>query len=223
MITVQEFADNFMALVGDTTESTPEQFIITGMNWCFRELPLTPKLGKLFQRHYTPTLDANGHYKWLLNGDFRKVHQIPMLNFYTSTGGEPCKISICYKPVEDFYNINGLVDLKKPGTPCQYTLEEENDNLYLVFDRPSNIPIIIDYIAYGFPKEVTSMDDEIELSAIAEHLMMMIMRTVWTQELDDWNVSQSLYDYIDNKYIPEAEQMLNKRFKAGTPAILGEA
>ena len=222
MITVQEFADNFMALVGDTTESTPENFIITGLNWCFRELPLNPGLDKLFQRHYKKTLDAKGHYKWLLNGDFRKVHQIPMMNFYTSTGGEPCKLTICYKPVEDFYNINGLVELKIPGVPCQYTLETEDDKLYLVLDRPSNVPIIIDYIACGFPKDVKSLDDKIELSAIAEHLVLEVFRSVWTQEMDDFNVSRSLYEYLDNKYIPEAIQMLNKRWKAGTPAILGE-
>ena len=222
MITVQEFADNFMALVGDTTESTPENFIIAGLNWCFRELPLNPRLGKLFSKHYSPILDAKGHYKWNLNGDFRKLVEVPMLNFYSSDGGEPCKLQVCYQPVEDFYTDNGLVDLKKPGIPCHYTLEEDGDNLFLVLDRPSNIPLIIDYIAYGFPKEVTSMDDEIELSAVAEHLITMIFRAVWNQELDDWNVASSLYDYIDNKYIPEAEQLLHKNWKAGGPIILGE-
>lgn len=222
MMKVQQFADNFMALVGDTTESTPESFIIAGINWCFNELPLTPKLGKLFSKHYKPTLDAKGHYKWSLNGDFRKLSEVPMLNFYTSNGGEVCKLKICFQDVEDFYTRNGLIELKKPGIPCHYTLEEEGDEMYLVLDRPSNVPIILDYIAYGFPKPIKSMNDEIELSAVAEHLMTGIFRSVWYQEMDDWNVSQSLYDYIDNKYIPEAEQLLNRRIKAAGPIILGE-
>ena len=222
MITVREFADNFMALVGDTTESTPEQFIINGINWCFRELPLEPGLGKLFTKHYKVNLDAKHHYKWLLNGDFRTIGQIPMLNFYSSTGGDPCKLTVCYKPVEDFYNLNGLVELKVPGIPCQYTLEPENDDLYLVLDRPSDVPIILDYIVYGFPKPVSSMNDKMELSAIAEHLMTMVLQTVWLRELDDYAFSGAIGDYLDNKYVPEAIQMLNKTWKAGTPVVLGE-
>lgn len=223
MTTVQDFANSFLTLVGDTTDSTPETFIIDGINWCFRELPLMPKLEKLFSRHYNFTLDANGHYKWLLNADFRKVNELPMINFYTSTGGEPCKLRLCYKPVEDFYTINGMVELKKPGTPCQYTLEEEGDNLYLVLDRPSDVPIIVDYIAYGYPQPVSSMDDELNLSALAEHAMFSLMRVVWTQEMDDWNVSDSLYSYFDNKIAPEIIQQLHKRYKGTSPIILGEA
>ena len=29
----------------------------------------------------------------------------------------------------DFYENNELVSLKKPGTPCEYTIEEEDDNI----------------------------------------------------------------------------------------------
>ena len=219
---VIDFANNFRNIVGDETISTPENFVISGINWCFNELPLVPKLNKLFSTHDKANLDAKGHYKWLLNDKYRRLNEIPMLNFYTSTGGEPCKLKVCYVPTEDFYTKNGLIELKEAGIPCEYTIESEGDNIYLVFDRPLDVPIIVDYIVCGFPKPVTSMDDEIELSTIAEHLMMGALRAVWYQELDDFAFSGAIHDYLDNKYLPEAIQMLNKEWQSGRPIILGE-
>lgn len=223
MNTVKDFAKNFRILAGDTTMNTPDEFIIAGVNWCLRELPLTPGLGKIFTKHVQGNLDAKGHYKWELNDEFRAISDIPMINFFTSTGGEPCKLNVCYKPNDTFYAKNGLVKLKKAGVPCEYTFEVEGDKTYLVFDRPLDIPIIIDYVIYGFPKPVESMDDKLELSAVAEQLMLMALKTVWYQEADDFAFAGAIYDYLDNKYLPEAIQMLNKRWGAGAPIILGEA
>ena len=202
---------------------TPDDFIIEGINWCFRDLPLVPKLGKLFSKHYKWNLDAKNHYRWKINGDFRRLIDVPMLNFYTSTGGEPCKLTVCHEDVEDFYEHNGLIELKHPGTPCQYTIEEEDDNVWIVFDRPLNIPIIVDMIGYGFPKPVTKMDDVIELSAIAEQLIMMVLTTVWLQEAEDFSFAGNIYDYLDNKWLPEAIQALNKRWGVSKVAVVGEA
>lgn len=221
-MTVSEFADKFRVMRGDTTLNTPDEFIIEGINWCFRDLPLVPKLGKLFSRHYKYNLDAKNHYRWPINGDFRRLIDIPMMNFYTSTGGEPCKLLVCHEDVEDFYEENGLVELKHPGEPCTYTIEEEDDNVWLVFDRPLNIPVIVDMIVYGFPKPVKSMDDVIELSAIAEQLIMMVLSTVWLQEAEDFSFAGNIYDYLDNKWLPEAIQALNKRWGVSKTAILGE-
>lgn len=223
---VKEFSDNFRALVGDSTVSTPDRFIISGLNWCFNELPLTPKLNKVFSKHIKANLDAEGHYRWLLNDDFRRISEVPMLNFYTTgKGGEPCKLKVCYKPVVDFYTHNGIVELKESGVPCEYTLEEEGDKLYLVFDRPLDVPMMVDYIVYGFPKPVHSMEDEFtfEMTAPLEHLMIMALRTVWYQELDDFAFAGSIYDYLDNKYYPQVVQLLHKRWETGRPIILGEA
>ena len=222
-MTVREFADKFQTMRGDSTLDTPERFIIEGINWCFRDLPLVPKLGKIFSKHSKYNLDANGHYRWNLNDNFRRLIDIPMLNFYSTTGGEPCRITICHEDVEDFYDKNGLIELKKAGTPCQYTIEEEDDNVWLVFDRPLNIPIIVDIIAYGFPKPVSSYDDVIEISAIAEHLMLMILTTVWLQEAEDFAFSANIYDYLDNKWLPQAVQALNKRWGVAKVSIVGEA
>lgn len=221
-LTVQEFADKFRVMRGDTTLNTPDEFIIEGLNWCFRDLPLVPKLGKLFSRHYKYNLDAKNHYRWPINGDFRRLIDIPMMNFYTSTGGEPCKLLVCHEDVEDFYEENGLVELKHPGEPCTYTIEEEDDNVWLVFDRPLNIPVIVDMIVYGFPKPVKSMDDVIEISAIAEQLIMMVLSTVWLQEAEDFSFAGNIYDYLDNKWLPEAIQALNKRWGVSKAAVLGE-
>lgn len=221
-MTVNEFAEKFRTLRGDSTADTPDDFIINGINWCFHDLPLVPKLGKIFSKHYKWNLDAKNHYRWKINGDFRRLIDVPMLNFYTSTGGEPCKKVLCFKDVEPFYDLNGLVELKHAGEPCTYTIEEEDDNVWVVFDRPLNIPMIIDMIAYGFPKDVKSMDDEIEISAIAEHLMMQALTTVYFQESSDFSFADNIYAYLDNKYIPEAIQALNKRWGAAGPSILGE-
>lgn len=221
-MTVEEFANKFQALRGDSTLDTPERFIVEGINWCFRDLPLNPKLGKLFSKHTQYNLDAKNHYRWNINDEFRRLIDVSMINFYSTTGGEPCKITICHKDPTDFYNKNGLVNLKEPGTPCEYTIEEEGDKVWLVFDRPLNIPIIVDIITYGFPKPVKTYEDVIDISAIAEHLMLMILSTVWLQEAEDFAFAGNIYDYLDNKWIPQAVQALNKQWGISRQAILGE-
>ena len=221
--TLTEFKDMFCGLVGDTARTTPDTFFINGVNWAIGQLPLVPKLGKLFSKHYKRNLDAKGNYKWNLSPDFRRATDIPMLNFYTSTGGSLCKLGICPKDVVEFYDINGIIELKEPGTPCQYTLEQEDDGVYLVFDRPLNVPIILDYIVYGFPKPVKTMEDVIELSAVAEPLVVSALRQAWYMEADDFSFAGNILDYLDNKQIPEAIEMLYKRFGSDEISILGEA
>ena len=221
--TVKEFSDKFRMMLGDSTMDVPDEFIINGINWAFNDLPLVPKLEKLFSKHYTPTLDAKEHYKWNLNEGFRRLLDIPMLEFYTSTGGDICKLYLCHRNVVDFYKENGVINLKKAGRPCQYTIETEDDNVWLVLDRPSDVPIIIDYIAYGFPKPVSSMDDEIEISAIAENLILDVLRTYWLHEADDYAFAADITSYLDNKKIIEAIQALHRRWGVEEPRILGEA
>jgi hypothetical protein len=145
-----------------------------------------------------------------------------MINFYTSTGGEPCKLNVCHKDVEDFYNRNGIIELKNPGKPCQYTIEEEGDKVWLVLDRPSNVPLIVDIITTGYPKEVKTVDDKIDISVIAEQLMLQLLASIWYQESADFNFSEAIYTYMDNKAIPEAIQQLNKRWSVSHQSILGE-
>lgn len=220
---VSDLAKKLRLALGDGTISIEDDFIISSLNWAFNELPLVPKLSKIFSKHYTARgLDANGHYKWNLNEDFRRIIDIPMMNFCTSTGGEVCDLKICSKNTLDFYRKNGIIELKKPGTPCEYTFEVEDDNVYLVIDRPSNIPIIIDYIAYGFPKPVDSMDDEVEISAIAENLIIDIMKTYWLREADDYAFAADIRDYMDNKKVIEAEQALHRTWGASEMPVLGE-
>lgn len=220
--TVREFASKLRNMLGDTTIDIPNEFIVNGLNYCFNDLPMVPKLEKLFSKHKQFNLDAHGHYKWNLNDTFRRLTDIPMLNFYTSTGGDPCKLCICHRSVTDFYEKNGLINLKQPGTPCEYTLETEDDNVWLVLDRPSDVPIIIDYIMYGFPKPVYSMDNEIEVSAIAENLMLDVLRTYWLREADDYAFAAEITSYLDNKKLIEAIQMLHRRWGTESPRILGE-
>lgn len=221
--TVRQFLDKFLNLVGDTTLDSATQFMIEGLNWTFNELPMVPKLDRIFARHLTYNLSvADGQYRWSLNGDFRTITDIPMINFWTSTGGELCPLNLCHKNVPDFYQLNGIPYLKKAGTPCTYTLERDGDDLFLVLDRPNDIPIIIDYIAYGIPKPVKSLEDEIEISSIAENLILQTLRTVWYEEAGDMAFAGAVSDYLDNKAIPQAVQMLNKQFGCETPIIVGE-
>lgn len=220
--TVEEFAKRFRSGVGDSTYDIPEEFIINGLNWAFNELPLVPKLVKIFSKHKQVQLDAKGHWRWNLNGDFRRLLDIPVMNFWTSTGGDICKLKICHRDVVEFYDKNGIINLKKEGQPCEYTIEQEDDNIWLVFDRPLNIPVIIDYIGYGFPAPVSSMDDAIEISAIAENLILDVLRTYWYREADDFAFAGSIMDYLDNKKLPEAVQAINRRWGVEEPIILGE-
>lgn len=219
---VSEFIDKFLTQIGDSSLDRPTDFCINALNWSFNELPRVPKLDKIFSRHYTKNLDAKGHYRFSLNGDFRRLTDIPLITFLSSTGGEPCPIKICNKDNVEFYENNGVPELKKPGTPCEYTIEQEGDNIWLVFDRPLNIPLIIDYMCYGFPKPVTSVDDEIEISAIAENLILALMRGVFYWESDDFAFAGNILDYLDNKAVREAIQLLNHRFGVEENIVLGE-
>lgn len=219
---VRELANRFRLLIGDSSIDIPDEFILAGISWGLNELPRAPKLDKLFSKHYTTTLDAKDHYKWDLNQDFRRINEIPFLNFWTSTGGEPCRLNLCNRDTKTFFEKNGLPELRKAGTPCEYTIERENDHNYLVLDRPSNVPIIVDYIAYGFLKPVTSMEDELDISAIAENLILSLMKNVYYSEAQDFNVAEAAYEYLDNKAYREAIQALYHTYGAEAPTVLGE-
>lgn len=217
-------AEKVRLAIGDNTEDLPEDFLINAYNYTVNALPMVPRLEKLFSKHKQFNLDAENHYKWSLSDatGFRRISDFTLFEFYTSTGGEPCKLCICHRPVEDFYKNNGLVSLKKPGRPCEYTIETEDDNVWLVLDRPSDVPIIVDYIAHGFPKPVSSMDDEIELSAIAEPLVIDVMKTLYLMEASDYAFAADVRAYLDNKKEIEAVQMLHRQFGIEGPRVLGE-
>lgn len=221
---VLDFAEKLRLHIGDNTEDLPEDFIINAYNYAINSLPLVPRLDRLFSKHKQFNLDARHHYKWSLSDatGFRRITDIPLLNFYTSTGGEPCKLCICHRSVEDFYEKNGLVSLKKPGTPCEYTIETEDDNVWIVLDRPSDVPIIVDFIAYGIPKPIKTMQDEIEISAIAENLILDTMKACYLREASDYAFAADVTNYLDNKTILEAIQALYKKWGNEQIRVLGE-
>ena len=219
---VSDFENLFRTHIGDGTVDIPDDFVINALNWSFNALPLVPKLSKIFSRHKQVQLDAKDHYRWNINGDFRRLLDVPMMNFWTSTGGDVCKLRVCHKDVVEFYNHNGIINLKEPGKPCEYTIEQEDDNIWLVFDRPLDVPVIVDYIAYGIPKPVKSKDDVIEISGIAENLIIDVMRTVYYHEADDFAFAADISSYLDNKKVLEAIQQLNRRWGVEEPTIVGE-
>ena len=221
---LETLSDKLRSLIGDNTIDLPEDFLINSYNYAINDLPMVPKLEKLFSKHKQFNLDAHNHYRWSMSDatGFRRITDIPMLNFYTSTGGEPCKLCICHRPVKDFYEQNGLISLKKSGTPCEYTIETEDDNVWLVLDRPSDVPIIVDYIAYGIPRPVNSMDDEIEISAIAENLVLEVMKACYLHEASDYAFAADVTSYLDNKKIIEAIQLLHRKWGTEAPRVLGE-
>lgn len=219
---VSDFEEIFRTHIGDGTVDIPDDFVIKALNWSFNALPLVPKLSKIFSCHKQVQLDAKDHYRWNINGDFRRLLDVPMMNFWTSTGGDICKLRVCHKDVVEFYNHNGIINLKEPGKPCEYTIEQEDDNIWLVFDRPLDVPVIVDYIAYGIPKPVKSKDDEIEISGIAENLVLDVMRTVYYHEADDFAFAADISSYLDNKKVLEAIQQLNRRWGVEEPTIVGE-
>lgn len=219
---VSDLAAKFTTLIGDSSLDITENFIIGAINWSFNELPRVPKLERIFSKHYTLNLDAEGHYKWDLNQDFRRINNIPMMKFWSSDGGKPCPLTVCPKDVITFYERNGLPEMREAGKPCEYTIEREDDNVWLVMDRPLDVPVIVDYIAYGYPKPVSSYDDEIEISAIAENLMLGLMRTVYSYESMDFNWGQDTLEYLSNYALVQAVQELNKKWGVEGVIILGE-
>lgn len=221
MTKVKTFIQKCRSLIGDETISIPDDFLINALNWGFNSLPAVPGLEIGFQEHATKQLDANDHYKFELTSKFRRVANIGFLHFYTTTGGDPCKLCVCNRPNRDFYAKNGLVSLKKAGVPCEYTIEREFDHTYVVFDRPLSIPVIADYIVYGFPKPVETMEDEFELSAPLENLLISAIRRMYYLESSDHAFAADITNYLDNKEIVEAVQLLNRYYESEQPVILG--
>lgn len=219
---ISDFFTKARSIFGDTSNDCPEEFLMNALNWTFNELPTIPKLNKLFSDHITANLSEK-EYRWKLNEGFRSINDIQFLHFYTSKGGEPCRARVCNKSNADFYAQNGLIERKQPGQPCSYTIEYEGDDCFLVVDRPLGIPMIVDYSVTGYPKPVKSTDEEREISAIAENLILALMRKVWYEEADDFAFSGAVEQYLDNKLILEATQQLNKRYKNETPRVLGGA
>lgn len=91
-----------------------------------------------------------------------------------------------------------------------------------MLDRPSDVPIIVDYIAYGIPKPVESLEDEIEVSAIAENLILDVMKNYYLMEADDYAFASEIRSYLDNKKYLEAIQLLHRRWGQDAPRVLGE-
>lgn len=210
---VSEFAKKFRSIVGDSTIDVPDDFIINALNWAFKELPLNPKLDKAFSKNRTVQLKP-GHYRWNLvdHKVFRRLTDIPSFNIWESTGGDLCPVCVCAVPITELY-AGGIPSLMKKGKPCKYSIEQQDDDIYLVFDRPISTPMVLQYIGYGFPKEVESMDDIVEISAPIENALLEVMRVVWYREADDLAFAGSAYDYLDNKYIPQIIQMVNKNWR----------
>lgn len=217
---ISDFFEKARSLFGDTAYDCPNDFLIRALNWTFNELPTIPKLNKLFSARYVANL-KRGQYRWKINKDFRAVNDILFLHFYESKGGEPCRAKVCYLDPISFYAKNGLVERKQPGQPCSYTIEYEGDDCFLVVDRPLGIPMMVQYSITGYPKPVESIEETREISAIAENLILSLMRKVWYEEADDFAFSQTVEAYLDNKIILEAIQQLNKRYKNETPRVLG--
>lgn len=212
-MTVREFADKFRSIVGDSTIDVPDKFVINALNWAFAELPLNPKLDKAFARNRVVQLKPN-HYRWNLvdRKVFRRLTDIPSFNIWESVGGDLCPICVCAVSIEELY-AGGIPSLMKAGKPCKYAIEQQDDNIYLVFDRPISTPMVLQYIGYGIPKPVTSMDDIVEISGVLENAILEVMRVVWYREADDLSFAGSAYDYLDNKYIPQIIQMVNRNIK----------
>lgn len=230
----KDFIAKFRSLMGDSSADIPDALLIEALNLSINKIVSVPKLSKAFSKHYTVTIDSKNECKWKLEGDFRRLADIPMLNFYSiAEGGDPCPLTICPLDPISFYNKHGMVNLKQPGIPCEYTIEQEDDHTYLVIDRPSDTPLLVDYIAYGYPTPVLGLTytdpetgevkpTEIELSAVVEQLILNSMSEAYYTEAEDLAFAGATLDILTNKYIPEALSILYKRFDIMPPAILGE-
>ena len=66
------------------------------------------------------------------------------------------------------------------------------------------------------------MDDKIEVSAIAENLILNTMKACYLHEASDYAFAADVTSYLDNKTILEAIQMLHKKWGNEQTRILGE-
>jgi hypothetical protein len=51
------------------------------------------------------------------------------------------------------------------------------------------------------------------MPGIIENAVLEVMRVMWYREADDLAFAGAAYDYLDNKYIPQIIQMVNKNIK----------
>ncbi len=242
---MKDFADRFRTLIGDSSKSVPDTLIIEAFNTALNALVSVPKLSVAFRKHYQVDLNAKDGVKWKLEGDFRRLADIPMLKFYSiAEGGDPCPLDICPLDPISFYNKHGLVSMKQSGVPCEYTLEQQDDDTFLVLDRPSDAPLIVDYIAQGYPELVKDFEHpkrdekghivkdengnvimeetEIEISAVIENCILSAMKDAFYQEAEDMAFAGAVLDQLSNVYAPQAIQQLNKTLGVMKSVILGE-
>ena len=76
-----DLSDKLRTAIGDGTVDISDKFVINAYNWAITELPLVPKLERLFSKHKQFNLDAHNHYKWSSSDatGFRKISDLPML------------------------------------------------------------------------------------------------------------------------------------------------
>ena len=92
-----------------------------------------------------------------------------------------------------------------------------------MFDRPLNVPVIVDYIAYGTLKPIETLEDELDVSAVAENLILSVMKGVHYSESQDFSMAENILEYVDNKAYREAIQDLYHTYGVEEPTIVGEA
>ena len=66
------------------------------------------------------------------------------------------------------------------------------------------------------------MQDEIEISAIAENLILDTMKACYLHEASDYAFAADVTNYLDNKTILEAIQALYKKWGNEQIRVLGE-
>ena len=66
------------------------------------------------------------------------------------------------------------------------------------------------------------MDDKIEISAIAENLVLNVMKACYLREASDYAFAADVEQYLDNKSIIETIQILHRHWGNESSRVLGE-
>ncbi len=203
---------------GDTTDSITSEFIIDAFNWGARELARAPGIGdRILLWQMTKSLaprskDGSPARRWDLT-DYSQtdtIQDITMLNIWRSTTTKPEQMrDLTFLDPDEFYSEYPKFMPYTPGIPKAMTFDSDGDTAWLALDRPSSIPLFVDYRFVAGPKPVKKPSDIVKIPSVAYNTILDFLDIYYFMEGMDYALTDPTWSNID-KAMAEIRQKVNK-------------